>query len=133
LAAARLAARAAEDKKARDIHLLDARPASSLAYFFVVATVDSALQMQAVGEAVDAGVKAEIGLGVLRFEGRGATPWRVLDYGGFVVHLFTEASRAFYGLERLWEGAKPLAWGKSAPPRRRAARAAKKSVPRLIQ
>ncbi len=36
--------------------------------------------------------------------------WRVLDFGGLMVHLMTEDARALYALERLHDGAKEVAW-----------------------
>ncbi|HMX94375.1 MAG TPA: ribosome silencing factor [Elusimicrobiota bacterium] len=113
LAAARLAARGADDKKARDIRPWDVRRLSGAADFYVVATCDSNPQIQAAEDAIEESLK-EKGLRPLRREGRGSAPWRVLDFGGLVVHLLTESARLFYGLERLWEGAKSMPWAERA-------------------
>lgn len=116
-----LAARAADEKLARDVRVWDVRSFSSLADYYVVATADSAPQMEAIEDALDQRLKTEENAPPLRRDGRGAAPWRVLDGGGVVVHLFTESARAFYGLERLWEGAKTVAWAPKSPshPRRK--------------
>lgn len=126
LAAARLAARGADDKKARDVRLWDVRRFSGVTDFYVVATCDSIPQMQAAENTIDETLKKS-GLRPLRREGRGSAPWRVLDFGGVVVHLLTESARLFYGLERLWEGAKAMPWAADAAPARRAPTASARS------
>ena len=121
LTAARRAATLCHDKKAEDILLLDARPIAGLADYYVLATVDSAPQLQAVQDHVAAQLKENAGLVPLRRDGRGSGQWSVLDYGGLVVHVMHREARAFYQLERLWEGAKAQAWReekKEAPARK---------------
>ena len=41
-------------------------------------------------------------------EGRSGAEWMLLDYGAFVVHIFTERARLYYDLERLWRTAERL-------------------------
>jgi ribosome-associated protein len=41
-------------------------------------------------------------------EGYKQAEWVLLDYVDFVVHVFSEKSRRFYDLERLWKSAKKL-------------------------
>ena len=45
------------------------------------------------------------GLRPKHVEGYPRQEWVLLDYSGFVVHLFTQRMRLFYDLERLWGGA----------------------------
>ena len=104
-----IAARAALKKHAEDVILLDLRRLSSVADFFVVATVASQRQMRAIVESVEADLK-RLGQRVRHVEGREALrsdsrdglSWVVMDCGAFVVHLFTPPARQFYQLERLW-------------------------------
>ncbi len=114
---ARAAARAADDKKARDVKLFDVRRSSTFADYFVLATVDSGPQASAVAKEIDLQVRALSGGRALRFDGGDRAAWRVLDFGGLVVHLMTEPVRTFYGLERLWELARVVPWAASTPPR----------------
>ena len=54
----------------------------------------------------------EIGELPISVEGYDAAEWILMDYGDFIVHVFSEAARAYYELERLWRHAKvvePLA------------------------
>jgi ribosome-associated protein len=122
-AAGRLAAACASDKKARDILLLDVRRFSSLADFYLLATVDSSPQLQAALDHVEDTLREDRDLRPLRRDGRGSAQWAVLDYGGLVVHVLHAAARQFYGLERLWEGARAVTWEAASPPPRSTARA----------
>jgi ribosome-associated protein len=124
MAMGRLAARCAEDKKAEQISLLDMHRVSGVADYFLLATAESSPQLRAVQDAVEEALKRDYGLDPLHREGRDSRNWTVLDYGGLVVHLFHRNAREFYGIERLWENAKPLDWAAEEAP------AAKKTAPR---
>lgn len=92
---------AALDKKASDIVVLDLRNASAFTDFFVVCTGANSRQVQAIAEAVQAalgrrGIKPALVEGLTRAE------WVLIDYFDFIFHVFTPATREFYGLERLW-------------------------------
>ena len=114
---ARLAALTADAKKAREIVLYDVRKVSGVSDYCVIATVESAPHLTAVEEALDENIKSGLGINLLHREGRGKSGWLVMDYGGVVIHLFQEQARSFFGLECLWENARPLDW--AAPPRSR--------------
>lgn len=119
-----LSAKAADAKKAEDITILDLSEKSSLADFMIIASVESAPQMEAVEEEVSKALKAE-GIYPLYRDGAGSGTWRVLDYGGIIIHLFLSETRSFYALEKLYHWAPSVAW------RPREHRAAKKaSAPR---
>jgi len=79
----------------------------AFAEYFLICSAQSSPQMQAIGDEVDEqlgrrGVKPE------HREGRGSADWMLLDYGPFVVHVFSERARIFYDLERLWRAAERL-------------------------
>jgi ribosome-associated protein len=121
LGVARAAAGACADKKAEDVRVFDARRLSGIADYYVLASVASPPQMLAVREEIDRRIKSEFGLDPLHREGRSGAQWTVLDYGGAVVHVMHRSAREFYGLERLWEGARPVQWESRvpAPPQKR--------------
>lgn len=103
------AARAADDKKAEEIVVLDVRKSSPVADYLVVATALSRPHMQALEEKIEEELLAEGHR--LHHRSRPQTDqWRVLDYGGVLVHLMTAGARALYALERLNESSKPVAW-----------------------
>lgn len=105
------AARAASDKKAEDIVLFHIRPMSGLADYLLLATVDSPAHLEAVEDHVARGFKAA-GLLPVRRDGLRSQHWRVLDYGGLLVHLMHRQAREFYALDKLFVDARRVAWDK---------------------
>ena len=104
---ARLAARAADERKALDVSVLDLRGLSPLADFFVLSSGQSTPQVRAIAEHVEQSL-SRAGVGAPRWEGSEASRWILLDYGDVVVHVFHHAEREFYNLEALWDRAPRL-------------------------
>jgi ribosome-associated protein len=98
------ALRAADDKKALDLVVLDVREVASFAEYFVIAAGANARQVQAIADGVQERLK-ESGRRPARVEGYRNAEWVLLDYGDFVFHVFEEKARRFYDLERLWRDA----------------------------
>ena len=98
---ARLAADTADDKKARDVVILDLRGLSVIADYFVICSANSRTQVQAVADAVEEKLTLG-GLVCKGMEGRDEARWVLIDFGDIVVHVFQDEERSFYGLERLW-------------------------------
>ncbi len=101
------AIRAAEDKKAFDITVLDLRKAGGFTDYFVICSGANTRQVRAIADAVvdtlrDAGIKPA------HVEGHDRSEWVLLDYFDFIVHVFGRETRMFYGLERLWGNAEPV-------------------------
>lgn len=104
-----LAAHAADDRKAENIVLLHIRPVSGVADYAVIASTTSTPMLEAVEDHVKKALK-DAGVLALHRDGRLSDRWRVLDYGGLLVHLMHPEARAFYRLESLFEGAKKVEW-----------------------
>ncbi|MFQ5897665.1 MAG: ribosome silencing factor [Candidatus Methylomirabilia bacterium] len=102
----RVGARAALEKKAEDLVVLDLKGLSGVADFFLVAGGRSPTQIQTIAEAITLALKAR-GVRLLHLEGVPESGWLLLDYGDAVMHVFLEETRSFYALERLW-GDAPL-------------------------
>jgi ribosome-associated protein len=102
--AVRIAARAASEKKATDLVVLDLRNAASFTEYFLICTGASTRQVQTVSNAVEETL-LKSGKRPLHIEGYSSAEWILLDYGDFIVHVFSAASRRFYDLERLWRDA----------------------------
>jgi ribosome-associated protein len=115
---ARFCARIADDNRGRDIVLLDLRKATPLVDFFVVVTAASRRQANAIAIEIDAEMK-KIGERKLGFEGSEEGRWILIDYGDFVVHVFSPEARTYYALEDLWGDAQRIDWEDPSKPRRR--------------
>jgi len=99
-----LAVRAAEDKKAADLTVLDLRKAAGFTDYFVLASGNNARQVRAIADAVIDALSAT-GAKPAHVEGYDRSEWILLDYFDFIVHVFAPETRMFYGLERLWGNA----------------------------
>jgi ribosome-associated protein len=108
-ARAKMAARIAEDNRAKDILLLDLRGATPLLDFFVIATAGSRRQANAIASEIDAEMK-KVGEHKLGLEGSEEGRWILIDYGDFVVHIFSGDGRTYYALEEIWGDAPQLSW-----------------------
>ena len=98
----RLAVAAALDKKATNLDVLAVGELTSIADYFVLCSAGSERQALAIGDNVLDRLKQEMGVKPLLVEGATPGRWVLLDFGDFIVHIFTEEVRRFYGLERLW-------------------------------
>ena len=99
-----MAAHAAGEKKATDLVVLDLRTVASFTDFFLMCTGASTRQVQAISNAIEEGLRKN-SKRPLHIEGYSSGEWILLDYGDFIVHVFSPASRRFYDLERLWRDA----------------------------
>ena len=96
--------RAAESKKATGIKVLDLRPVTSFADYFMLCDGTNSRQVQAIAEEV-VKVMKEAGEQPLSVEGFPNAEWILLDFADLVVHVFSAKSRQFYDLDRLWRDA----------------------------
>jgi ribosome-associated protein len=105
--AVRAAIDAALAKKAMDVVVLDLRKAGAFTDYFVIATGANPRQVQAIADAVRESLKA-LQVRPAHTEGYERAEWVLLDCFDFVIHVFSPAARAFYGLDRLWGSAKRI-------------------------
>jgi ribosome-associated protein len=99
-----LAVSAAADKKARDLVVIDVGDFLSITDYFVICSGSSDRQVRTIADEIEAKLKSA-GVRPLRTEGGLEGGWLLIDYGVFVVHVFTEEMRKYYELERLWKDA----------------------------
>jgi ribosome-associated protein len=100
----RMAAAAILDRKALDLLVLDLSEVSDFTDYFLVTTGGSERQVRAIADAVDETLRTE-GVRPLHIEGLEHGQWVLMDYGDFLVHVFSEPLREYYRLERLWADA----------------------------
>jgi ribosome-associated protein len=98
----------AQEKKAEDTIVLDMQKVSDFCDYFVVTGAVSFKQVAAIADHIIDGL-ALYGIKPLHSEGRRDSSWVILDYSDVVVHIFYEAARHFYDLERLWGDAARIA------------------------
>ena len=101
------AAHAASEKKGLEIVALDLRKATSFTDFFLVCSGNSQRQVQAIADNIEQHLR-EAGLRPTHTEGYSSAEWILLDYGNFIVHVFSASARRFYDLERLWRDAEMI-------------------------
>jgi len=106
--AVRLAVRAAQNKKAAAITVLDLSALGTFTEFFVICTGFSTPQVQAICSEVEEVLYKELEREPQHREGRRLSEWALLDFGGFILHVFSEQARRFYDLERLWRAVPKL-------------------------
>jgi ribosome-associated protein len=103
----RLAAKAAQARKGEEILVLDLRDVSSFTDFFVIMHGNSSRQNVALYESIEEELK-RTGFRPLSVEGKENAEWILMDYGSFLVHIFSRNSRDYYSLEKLWGDAPRL-------------------------
>jgi ribosome-associated protein len=104
-----MAARLADDRKAENIRVYYIAENSSLADYVVIATADSTAQLEAIEDGISRTLKDD-GVFRLHSDGHGSDAWRVLDYGGMMVHVATPEAREFYALDKIYHFGKEVHW-----------------------
>jgi ribosome-associated protein len=95
------AVRAALDKKATNVVILDLRHTPAFTDFFVLCSGQNARQVKAIADSVEDTLR-EAGVRPAHVEGYDRADWILMDFFTFIVHVFAPHTRDFYGLERLW-------------------------------
>ena len=98
---AKLACSALEEKKAKDVKVIDIREISVIADYFILADGENQNQLQPMQDAVEEKLYAA-GAHVKQIEGNQKSTWILMDYGDIIVHIFSKEDRLFYDLERIW-------------------------------
>jgi ribosome-associated protein len=104
----RLAVDAAQNKQAGGITVIDLNGHAAFTQYFVICTGYSTPQIQAICNEVEEVLYKELKRSPEHREGHRSTEWALLDFGGFIVHVFGEQARKYYDLERLWREAPKL-------------------------
>ena len=106
----KLAIAALEDKKANDVRVIDIAGVSVIADYFVIASGSNTNQVQAMADSV----REALGIAghePRQVEGYGSANWILMDYNDIIVHIFSDESRTFYDLERIWRDGKEVSVG----------------------
>ena len=111
------AAYAAEDKKGKNITIIDVRKLTVISDYFLIISVSSTVQAQAIGKYIEATLKEE-NYRLISREGFTHGAWLVLDYGDIVIHIMMEDERKYYKLESFWSNGKYIDFEKSKKQKR---------------
>ncbi|EKR64875.1 MULTISPECIES: ribosome silencing factor [Leptospira] len=98
------------DKKCEEISVLNLESVNSYLSFFVICTVNSAVQANAVAREIRKTLK-EYKLTHKEADKTGASAtsgWTLLDFGEIIIHIMTPEKREYYNLDRLWRDAKRM-------------------------
>jgi ribosome-associated protein len=107
---ATIAARAADEKQARDIVVLDVGEILAIAEVFVVLDAPNRRLVRTLVDEIEQAVRAATGRTPRRVEGVREQQWVLMDYGDVVVHVFLDEIRRFYEIERLYRDAPAIEW-----------------------
>ncbi|MBW0435970.1 ribosome silencing factor [Leptospira yasudae] len=98
------------DKKCEEISILNLESVNSYLSYFVICTVNSAVQANAVAREVRKTLK-EYKLTHKEADKTGTSAnsgWTLLDFGEIIIHIMTPEKREYYNLDRLWRDAKRM-------------------------
>lgn len=97
----KISVKASQAKKGEDLLVIDLRGISSFTDFFIIMHGNSTRQNMALYENIKEELKKK-NIESLSIEGREHGEWILMDYGSFIVHVFSERAREYYSLEKLW-------------------------------
>ena len=106
-----LAAETCDDKKAKEIIVLDVRKITTISDYFIVCSTSNERQARAIAEGMRMKMK-DLGRREMGVEGMNDARWVLQDFGDIVLHIFHESQREFYDIEGLWADAKTVKWKK---------------------
>ncbi len=97
-------AEAAEDRRARELTILDMRGLMTICDYFVICNGRSRRHVDAIAQEVDEQM-SDLGIEPRHIEGIPDASWVIIDYLDVVLHVFEPEARSFYNLEGLWHDA----------------------------
>ena len=102
---ASIIARIIDDKKGKDISILDISKVSSLADYFVICSAEATTQVKALTATVRDSIKKSFSRIPLGDENDVKNRWNLLDYGDVIVHILHKEERETYAIEKFWSHA----------------------------
>lgn len=91
-----------DEKKGRDIMIIDLSKKTIIADYFVIVSAKSVTAVKALADSVEEKLSKEDKIEPLRRDGLNEAKWIAIDYGGVILHVFHQEMREYYQLERLW-------------------------------
>jgi len=103
-----MAAKACDEKKARDIKLIKIDKVSFISEWILIAEGLSDVQVRSITNSVEMELKENGNIEPIRKEGINEAKWALLDYGYLIVNIFQPEIRKFYDLESFWSNGDDL-------------------------
>ena len=104
------AARVVDEKKATDTLVIEVGPILAVVEYFVITSASNRRLVRALADEVEGRIREETGRSPLRVEGAREQQWVLIDYGDVVIHVFSDETRSFYEIERLYRDAPFIEW-----------------------
>ncbi len=104
---ARAAVEEASESLGSDVVLLETREVSDFTDYFVIASGETDRHLEMMATSIERKIR-QMGMRRTHREGTGAGGWLLIDFPGFVVHLFNRRTREYYDLEGLWSRASEI-------------------------
>ncbi len=101
-----------DEKKAKDIMILNIKKISFIADYFIISTAQSPSHLKTLSNTIVKKVKENDIKRNLNYEGSHYTGWVLLDCGDVVIHIFSEEKRDYYHLEYIWQEAERIPFKK---------------------
>lgn len=103
----KISVKASLAKKGEELMILDLRGISSFTDYFIITHGNSPRQNIAIYESIEEELK-KAHLRPLSIEGKEHAEWILMDYGSFIIHVFSKRAREYYSLEKLWGDAQKV-------------------------
>ncbi len=97
------AAAAAAQGPGSDTVVIDVGDTLAITEHFVITTGANTRAVRALAERIEEAVDACGGPKPGCIEGLSDCEWVLMDYGAFVIHIFTASARSYYALDLLWK------------------------------
>ena len=101
-----IAAKAADDLKAKNIKIIQIDMVSSIADWIMIGEGLSDVQVRSIIKSVEDRLSEKANMLPLRKEGINEGKWALLDYGDIIINVFQPKERNFYELESFWSNGK---------------------------
>ncbi|MFP4082572.1 MAG: ribosome silencing factor [Candidatus Aminicenantes bacterium] len=105
----KISVKASLDKKSEKLVVMDLRGISSFTDYFIITHGNSPRQNLAIHESIEEKLKGE-GIRPLSVEGKEHAEWILMDYGSFIIHVFSKRAREYYSLEKFWGDASKISY-----------------------
>ena len=97
-----MAAKACDEKKAKEIRLININKVSYISEWILIAEGLSDVQVRSISNSVEVELRENANIEPIRKEGLNEAKWALLDYGDLIINIFQPEIRKFYDLESFW-------------------------------